>query len=340
MKKDQAVRYAWIDYAKVISICLVISYHIPPRADGFWADAIQMLRMPAFFLIAGYLFHIDKFTTLWSFIKHRSIQLLIPYASFFLLFYALWLSVGRMMVGGDELEISIWLPLREFVLGTPQIVVAPYWFICCLFVIQIVYYLCARHIPPRWLVVVVLLAPYIPCLYDFGSCPWQLGAAFSYLPFYALANICKSHIQRLSFRHLPLCLIALGAALACVYGYGKCSNLWVQSTLYTLGGLLMMPLYILLCKQIPDASPGNKLAAFIGRNTIIILALQNYIIGFILLLAEKYYEWPLLPSAFVTNVCVTMAVLLISIVPILIINRYLPFIIGRGRCFEKRQKMT
>ena len=29
------IRYAWVDYAKFFSIFLVVSYHIPHRADGY-----------------------------------------------------------------------------------------------------------------------------------------------------------------------------------------------------------------------------------------------------------------------------------------------------------------
>ena len=96
-----------------------------------------------------------------------------------------------------------------------------------------------------------------------------------------------------------------------------------------------MPSYIVLCKQIPDISPYNEFATFVGRNTIIILAVQNYIIGCILLLANKYFEWPLLSNTFINNASTTIIVLFIAFIPILLINRYLPFMIGRGSYFER-----
>ena len=89
------IRYAWVDYAKFFSIFLVVSYHIPHRADGYVGELLSLLRMPAFFMIAGFLFNTNKFHSLSYFLKHRSIQLLIPYISFFTFFYISWLLFGR-----------------------------------------------------------------------------------------------------------------------------------------------------------------------------------------------------------------------------------------------------
>ncbi|MEG2151037.1 MAG: acyltransferase family protein, partial [Bacteroidaceae bacterium] len=50
-------RYDWIDYAKFISIFLVISFHTPPHVTGYIGELIRQLRMPAFFLISGFLFN-------------------------------------------------------------------------------------------------------------------------------------------------------------------------------------------------------------------------------------------------------------------------------------------
>lgn len=130
------IRYAWVDYAKFFSIFLVVSYHIPHRADGYVGELLSLLRMPAFFMIAGFLFNTNKFHSLSYFLKHRSIQLLIPYISFFTFFYISWLLFGRDWIGGNELDIPLWKPLMEFAYGTPVTIIAPYWFICCLFALQ------------------------------------------------------------------------------------------------------------------------------------------------------------------------------------------------------------
>lgn len=118
------IRYAWVDYAKFFSIFLVVSYHIPHRADGYVGELLSLLRMPAFFMIAGFLFNTNKFHSLSYFLKHRSIQLLIPYISFFTFFYISWLLFGRDWIGGNELDIPLWKPLMEFAYGTPVTIIS------------------------------------------------------------------------------------------------------------------------------------------------------------------------------------------------------------------------
>ena len=133
-------REIWIDLAKFISIFLVVLFHTNPHLDGYIFDFLQVLRMPAFFLIAGLLFNIDKWTKFNDFFIHRFKRLLIPYFWFYLIFYVLWLFVGRDMVGESELAISPLVPAKEFILGKPNVVLGPYWFITCLFCMQILFY--------------------------------------------------------------------------------------------------------------------------------------------------------------------------------------------------------
>ena len=325
----QTTRCVWVDYAKVISICLVISYHVPPRNASFIADVVSMLRMPAFFLIAGYLFRIEKFTSLSHFVRHRSTQLLIPYMSFFVLFYILWLLVGRTVVGGDELSIPVWKPLMEFLLGSPSVIVAPYWFICCLYVTQLVYYILAKNISRKYLIAICLLMPYLNCLWNLTSLPWQVSSMVKYLSFYAFANIFKDQISNLGKTDWFNCVLFFFIALLCVYGRSISDNEWLRSTLYTLGGLLMLPLYVWFCKLLPEVSSLMVFSRFIGQNSIVILAIQNYIIGVLILVAKKFYDWPVLCNVTLSNIMVTISVLVLSVIPVVLINRYASFMIGR-----------
>lgn len=110
-------------------------------------------------MIAGFLFNTNKFHSLSYFLKHRSIQLLIPYISFFTFFYISWLLFGRDWIGGNELDIPLWKPLMEFAYGTPVTIIAPYWFICCLFSMQIIYYLLIRQFPKPIVIIIVSICP-------------------------------------------------------------------------------------------------------------------------------------------------------------------------------------
>ena len=326
-------RLAWIDYAKCFSIILVISYHIPQHPEGYWGNILQLLRMPAFFMIAGYLFKIEKFPSLSYFIKHRSIQLLVPYTFFFIIFYVLWLTFGREIAQGEDMEVPLWYPLFEFVYGTPYLVVAPYWFICCLFSIQIIYFLLMKYLPKPLAITIILLCPLLHSILGIYNLPWNLALATLYLPFYAFSNLCKDFISRLSVRQLPLVVSCLMIALIGIYYFNYFSGM-AKDILTIIYGILILPTYILLIKGIACVKTSQTIER-IGKNTIVILALQNYIIG-----AFKI----LLPHAInnggcAINLIFTLLIIALCYIPIMFINKYTPFLIGRGTYFEKKLKI-
>lgn len=330
------MRYTWIDYAKVISICLVISFHTPPRPEGYWGEVIGMLRMPAFFLIAGFLFKAKRFETLFDFVKHRSIQLLVPYFSFFFIFYILWLLFGRNLAGSEDMAIHPLTPLYEFVMGNPVTVVAPCWFLCCLFSMQIIYYLLAKYLSSFWIVTIVFLMPFLNCLGDLYHLPWCLAWSFRYMPFYAIPNLLRERIIDFTAnKWWMLALLTLMSGMGCMFIHYYFENVWLSTLTEIIGGLLLLPTYILLCKSIAYCHIADSFAEFIGKNTIVILAIQNYIIGVFKIVCFHLYGSEFFDGNYIANACITLAVLFLSIIPILIINRYFPAMIGRGAYFNR-----
>jgi len=320
-------RYAWIDYAKCFSIFLVVSYHSPFHLDGYWGNFLCLLRMPAFFLISGFLFDINKFPSFIYFLKHRSIQLLIPYTFFSTIFYVLWLLVGRNMVGGDELDIPLWYPIFEFFYGSPHIVVATYWFICCLFSIQIIYYFLIKYVPQHLILPLTFVFPILHSFSFFDALPWNLSLAFLYIPFYVFANLNKQFIIELSRENIRIVLGTLALGLLAVHFINGEVSI-IQSILISASGLLVLPSYILFVKFIARVRI-NKIAIFIGKNTIIILALQNYIIGVFKMVLPSDFN-----GCFIVNIIITFTIIFICYFPIKIINKYIPFVIGRGLYFD------
>ena len=105
-------RKAWLDYMKFIAMFLVVVYHTPPRYDNAHEAALFNMGAPVFFFAAGYLFNIARQKNFFSFLAHRARQILVPYTTFFIIFYALWLVVGRRMAGPEEQAIGLYEPLR------------------------------------------------------------------------------------------------------------------------------------------------------------------------------------------------------------------------------------
>lgn len=80
----------------------------------------------------------------------------------------------------------------------------------------------------------------------------------------------------------------------------------------------------------------DKAVSFIGKNTIIILALQNYIIGCFKLYFKSIIEY----GGYATNIILTLLTIIICCLPIKLINSYVPFLVGRGPYFEKKLNKT
>jgi polysaccharide biosynthesis protein PslL len=122
MKK---AREAWLDAAKGIAILCVVIGHSDINSDII--NTIFWFHMPAFFIIAGYLFKPKE-----NYLQDRAYRLLIPYLFFLVLLFGLNIvlgnppSLGALIIGGRALNDDY--PLF-----------APFWFVTCLLVTQVVF---------------------------------------------------------------------------------------------------------------------------------------------------------------------------------------------------------
>lgn len=329
-------RETWIDLAKFISIFLVVLFHTNPHLDGYLFDILQVLRMPAFFLIAGLLFNIDKWTRFTDFFVHRFKRLLIPYFWFYLVFYILWLLVGRDMVGESELAINPFVPAKEFILGKPSVILGPYWFITCLFCMQLLFYLFKKYIKSSVLIIIISILGYLALMaLDIKDLPWYLDKALQYMPFYAYANIIRTHMQTILLHKRRIALLLSIITMAIVYvNHRLVSSAYLHHMLYIIAGFCVMPVYIEACKYLASKLGTRELPQlirYIGDNNIITLALQNYIIGFIKIIGIATLGFNLLTTNHYTiNVLIAFATISISMGVSFLINRYAPFIIGKS----------
>lgn len=331
-------REIWIDLAKFISIFLVVLFHTNPHLDGYIFDFLQVLRMPAFFLIAGLLFNINKWERFSDFFIHRFKRLLIPYFWFYLVFYLLWLFVGRDIVGETELAISPLVPIKEFILGKPSVVLGPYWFITCLFSMQLLFYVFKRYIKSSILIIILSILGYLALMaLDIKDLPWCIDKALLYMPFYAYANILRSHTQTAlpptKIRIIMYLMSSITIAILLLKDR-FIDSAYMHHILYIIAGFCIMPIYIDACRYIASKVATSKmprLIRYIGDNNIITLALQNYIIGFIKIAGVTTLGINLLTTDHYTiNILIALATISISMGVSFLINRYAPFIIGKS----------
>ena len=327
-------RLVWLDNIKLIAMLLVVVYHTPPRYDTAHEMALFNMGAPVFFFAAGYLFNIARQQNFLSFLKHRARQILVPYTTFFIIFYALWLVVGRRMAGPEEQAISTLTPVWQFIQGKPDVVLGPFWFLACLFTMQLIYYPIKRYLSGYWpLVVAVVLSL---SLFVIPSVPWvtywNLDRALLYMPIYAVGNCCQSWVDKVAFdtpaHSLLWCLLA-ALGLGFLIFAPLHINREVAYVLAPEAVILVLPFYTAVCKWLGQCGAINGFARVVAITSITYLALQNYLIGVIKILVGKVLGPAILDESILVKVAIAIVVMALIYPLAIVIDRYFPFLLGK-----------
>ncbi len=283
-------RQAWLDYVRLGSIFLVVLFHTPPRLPLLDDAVVFNMRVPVFFAISGFLYSHGRWATRFrDFLAHRARQILVPYATFFLLFYLLWLAVGRAMEGAAEQAIPVYQPVLEWATGNPRTVCGPFWYIACLFTMQVGYYWLCRAVdsPARRLAVALALSVgyqaagylvpfslYVPF--------WNITHAIQFLPFYALGDCARTALQRVEFssvRATVALLLAFAASIAVAIAALPVADEWLKGLIRIGCGFALLPAYLAAGKAVARRAGTRRWVQMIVVNGTVYLALQNYAIG-------------------------------------------------------------
>ena len=329
-----AQRKAWLDYIKLIAMTLVVVYHTPPRYDTAHEAALFNMGAPVFFFAAGYLFNVSRQQGFFKFLLHRARQILVPYTTFFIIFYALWLVVGRRMAGPEEQAIDTLTPLWQFIKGTPDIVLGPFWFLAAMFTMQVIYYPVRRYLKGRWpLLVAVLLSlslfviPDVPCVRY-----WNLDRALLYMPLYALGNCCRDLVDKFTFASVSrsiswIVLAALGLGFLVVAPLSI--NRDVAYVLAPEAVILVLPFYTAISKWLEEHVGNSRIAQTVAITGITYLALQNYLIGVIKMMVSRVCGPAVFDDNIVLKIVIALAVMVVLYPIAVLIERYLPFLLGK-----------
>ena len=328
-------RQAWLDYIKFIAMTLVVVYHTPPRYDSAHEAALFNMGAPVFFFAAGYLFNIAKQKNFLTFLGHRVRQILVPYTTFFIIFYALWLAVGRRMAGPEEQAIDVLTPMWQFVQGTPDAVLGPFWFLAALFTMQFIYYPIKRYLSGCWPLVVALLLSVgllvMPDLPWFRY--WNLDKAFLYMPIYAFGNCCHTLVEKFEFSTparsllwMSLAVLGLGFLILAPLSIDRA----VAYVLAPEAVILVLPLYTAVCKWLEKRCGTSRIAQTVAITGITYLALQNYLIGVIKIVAARLLGPEILDDSILFKVVIALVVMVVLYPLAVFIERYLPFLLGKG----------
>lgn len=336
-------RLHWLDYAKIIGIFLVVLGHsgIPLGAVNF----IYSFHMPLFFFLSGYLFDSSKYTSLRVFASQRFKQLLIPYFYFNIITYLFWVFIGRKFGNDAAIDISVFTPLIGILYGTDTgnylVHCGSLWFLACLYVVEIIYYLMAKAKSAKVVLYVLLFCiAYINYKLKHVMWPFSFDVALIALIFYGLANELNPVIQNLLQLKVSFKLILTTASLAAmillipVNGRADMSSNTYQNYFLFLGIALIGILFTcLLSNLLADTIGRNAFVEYFAKNTIVILAFHSVAGTLIKGISHFVFKQPveLFQNVLFINVLFSIATFICLIPVIHVLNRYFPFMLGRTK---------
>lgn len=332
-------RIQWIDNAKFIGIFLVVLGHLP--IPEYAINFIYSFHMPLFFFISGYLYDVKKYDTFLKFLKHRSKQLLVPYVSFNVITYLFWLFVGRKFGNDSSADISVLTPIIGMFYGTDTgnylIHCGSLWFLPCLFLVEIIYYLCKQW--NRYLVLILfLIVGYVNFKIDHIMLPWSFDVALVAIFFYILADILREFINKsIEIKvvyKLFICLVAFVLLIFQINFNGRSdmsSNTYNNYLIFLSAAISGTVLVIYFSSLISELTGRLIIVEYFAKNTLIILALHGIIssvikgvLFFALKIPVNYHHGML-----GINLLYTIFTFIMLVPAFYIFNNLMPFTLGR-----------
>lgn len=331
-----------IDIAKGIGIILVVFGHvINSNVDIFGKNVNNMIyifHMPLFFLISGYLTKYEKNIDSKNYIKKKAKGILLPFFNFSLFWFFYWFIIERrfrnqMAAPTIKIFINIFLGTINEKYLLPNIVL---WFLPCLFISEVMYYIIRKinnYYLQNVLVIILFIFGIILCKYNI-ILPFGLETAFVSIIFLLIGNYFSVNENKIKNRkYLVITLFIIFYTISFMNN-GDISMLghnYGNPVLFLLGAISGSGIVYYLAKLINKNIMLSKLISFYGVNSLTIMLCHDPIkrvIAKILSIILKTSD-ELIRNNFFGSLLLTICILLIMIPIIIIINNYLPFIIGK-----------
>lgn len=340
---ESAKRFVWIDYAKVVGIFLVVFGHT--SVPGYLYNAIFSFHMPLFFFISGYLFSFKKYDSYKHFLYKRSKQLVVPYFYLNIITYIFWFFIGRKFGNDSTKDIPFYTPIIGVFYGngTGDYLVhnIASWFLACLFIVENLFYLCFKNIETNkrgYLLTGFTIVGYLDYTYDPIRWPWSFNVALIALVFYGLANIYKKEIDKfLQIRAVFLVLLMLLFFPIYIFfftinkGVNLNSNYYHNYWYFWPGALSGILIVIIISRLLELVFGKRNFIEYISKNTIIILVFEFIAMSIIKGFTIFILRIPItnFDNKVFINILESIIVIIMLVPLMVVVNKYLPFLIGR-----------
>lgn len=351
----QTKRLYYLDMVKGLAIILVVLGHIEYISDPLrvW---ISSFHMPVFFIVSGILIRYKNETDrdLSLLLQKRSRGILIPYFWFSLLYF--FIDIFNVWYG----KITKPEFIKDLIGSLTFYGVSVLWFLPALFIAQIVFCFLTKKLP-KWasipLIIILAIVSYLGQLYISGIYDANasnlfvtslidllrvflrgfIASSFVMIGYYACPVIHKKE----SFSILQLLLgilfflanLVLSQINGCIdFHYIILNNVPLFYLCAFLGSFAL----ILICKNMKELKP----LCFFGKNSLTVMAthVNTYLLYAAILLSWQIDRIVTRAKSYVFIFNIMALTFLFEAIVIVIINRFFPFVLGKGRLFKKHSQ--
>lgn len=325
------VREAWIDYIKGICMIVIILNHI--SLNPFYGQYTYSWELSGFFFVGGYTFSL--YGRFKDFFLKKFKSLVIPVFAFGLL---------NLLLSCLAKDISIIRRLEGIFLQFPG-QNDDMWFVACLFVMELIFYLLVRFVKndtSRFGFCVLLLCGGWLWKDKVGiPLPWHLVNACMMLVFIECGYLAKKYhaYQRLrdSMNSIVGKILVIGVIGSYILFAHFLNNYPIDIHLLKYGNTLSFYILaavgtyaiILLCVLLERirTSMFCRSIGFIGSNSLSYYGMQSKMITIVVLIGLHF---GFRPTNFIVPPAYTLVVLIILAPLSYLINRFMPFMLGRA----------
>lgn len=332
-------RITWIDNCKALAIVLVALGHL--QTVYLVNEVIFAFVLPVFFFLSGYTFGSSATMPFGKMFLKKVRTLLVPYFGFSAILFAFWFFVRRNFgLSGHATDTSVVDALLQILYGVNSgIFVTPLWFLTCLFVVEIAFWILLR-LRNKFLIASVVVSLFVFGIYywtymdirHFPHAVWNVDQACFYLFFFSTGFVfsrCNLVERILNSKGRSCAFVAVSAIIFALAFWLRDHALaaWeylLMQTLMCNAGLIG---FVSLCKMIP----GNRVLDFLGQNTLTIFALHMMVQAILIGATVSLFRMDVgyLHSSLLVCVPLTLVSLVILVPEILFINRFIPWLAGK-----------
>lgn len=325
-------RIAWIDIARGLGMFLVMLGHRNNIISPAVTSWIYSFHMPLFFFLSGYVIRNVEKIYLQDIMQKLVKKLVVPFFCLGILL-ELWYYILACCYGGTK-DISYYLCMFCDGVGT-------LWFVQCLFVAEILYYVVAKWCKGLFLHIVVL------AIVAFGFFFNSLNYALPLHVEVALIALLFVHLGALCSKNEWWCTLQKDYIWMFVFGGGTILLNVLQSKpnmvcrvygnplIFVLGACFGILFVCCLSYHLSNSiSWLKKVICFVGQNTLFYLAFHAGV-GYLVLdsclsKVSRRYGVNLLSGTW-DGVMHVMAVTILFVPMILLINKFVPWMVGKGK---------